>query len=64
MAAVIKMKVIEPCIFAPAGGESQHLAAGDVVECSAEDALALAGSGRAEVVTGKLPNKLKPGKDD
>jgi hypothetical protein len=44
----VKIRITEACIYAPSqGGETQHLPVGAELEVPAQDAIELAGSGRA-----------------
>lgn len=56
--ASIKIRITEACLIAQEGKSTLHAKAGDEMELSIDDALAVVGSGRAVPLT-KLPATLK-----
>lgn len=54
----VKVQITEGCLFAVSGEETRHVAPGEVLELTLEDALSLVGAGRAVTLT-KRPAQLK-----
>lgn len=46
MADQVNVRIVEPCIYSPIGGKTRHLAVGETLAMSVEDALEIVSQNR------------------